>query len=188
MRIHLSLLVIFSLYFISCSSGEQSVKSSQKVNEPKTNISKLKSKIDVQIPEGWYKIDDNYEKLFEFWLVNKEKTASIVFIPINFDSVKTLKNNTEILDFLTKLSLSGKKFTADNFEIISRTNNSLFPSYNEVKFILNNSLQNLIVFSKDKSYFECLAYFNEDYEPTNEEFERLITTQKKVLSKLKVIN
>lgn len=178
-----TLLISAALSF-SCSSSKKTVSPS---NLP-TSISKTTASknLEITIPKGWMEIKDNHEQLFDIWLINDAKTASICFIPIkvseNFSGIVNQPN----IELVKDIVINNKKKSNIDFEIIEE--NKLNSEYDMIgsKIKINDNLQNSVILEKDMHFFECLAYFKNVYSPTADEIDSLFETQLEILKNLKI--
>jgi hypothetical protein len=176
------LLLIFSIIIYACSSSVETTANKKVYPESSIKTNNLI----VNIPDGWREISDNDEKLFEIWLVNKENTAVICFIPITVNNQIEVKTETEKLDILEKILTTKRTVNADKFEVIESTELDSDYLNRQIKFSINNKIQNSILFGKDKYFYECLAYFDNTYFPSSNQLNTLFETQRVVVINSKI--
>ncbi len=175
------IITILTLFIVGCSSSTNSVKNKDTVSPSKEiKINNLR----ITIPAGWREIEDNSDQLFQIWLVNDENNASIVFrnIHLNELSDQTIE---EKLNVIAQLILNKRKSFSDNFELLSRSagkinNLDIF----KLRYLLEDKIQNILIVTNGKEFYECLAYFKNDYQPTTKEIENLLDRQEKLMEKL----
>lgn len=173
-------IVMVLLILIGCSSSkETSVEISNITSKP---IYTKTSNLTIKIPSGWSKIEDNYEKLFDIWLVNKTNNAVIAFIPIHLDENININSEEEGLEIIKNIMVIKKKSSSEKFEIIEEKTVHANYKNNSFKYLINDKLQNSILFGKEGIYYECIAYFKNDYEPDLSDIKDLIQLQEEVLS------
>lgn len=176
-------IIILAIIFSGCSSSTETVKVTETTvvsdNSPKLISS---HDIKIKIPPEWKEISDNHEQLFEIWLINKFENAVISFIPINLINHSS-ESSSDLSEFETivQIILTKKMNSGLDFEMI---NEKTIPSEFEnksIKYLLDDQYQNTILFGSGSKYYECLAYFHEDYLPTENEIEELFATQQEVI-------
>ncbi|MFA3784075.1 hypothetical protein ABRY23_13525 [Melioribacteraceae bacterium 4301-Me] len=115
--------------------------------------------LSVKIPQDWSAVEDNECYCIDILLINKEKTASIKFVPINVDSL-VLSNDDKLEKILTfskkfrEIALRDKfnQIDGDEFFTIGSLKCAAYKYLNEEKIIVR-----VIVFSFNKKYFESIA-------------------------------
>ena len=178
-----SLILIVALTLLGCSSSTETAKVSETTNVSDTSPKLISSNnIKIKIPPDWKEIADNHEQLFEIWLINKLENAVIAFIPINLINY-TLDTTSEQSEFETiiHIILTKKQNSGLDFEMIDE---KIIPSEFEnksIKYLLDEQYQNSILFGYGSKYYECLAYFHEEYLPTEDEIEELFATQQEII-------
>lgn len=176
-----SLYLFFSilLIFSACSSSKDTTKEEgDKFPSEETAISPI-NKLEVNIPLGWKLISDNNDQLFDIWLLNVDKNSSITFIPLSLSKNFELNSSEENLNLLFELIKNQKKISNNNLVLLEE--NELYKAGNALclsfQYSIDDNLFNSIIFYLDNKYYECLAYFDSNYEPSYSEFESLIETQ-----------
>lgn len=170
--------------FIGCSSSKETTK--EITSENKT-MSKVTSKnLLLKIPDNWREINDNYNPLFEIWLINNDKNSVIGFIPIHFSDEIENYNVEEKIDMIEKLIIAKKKNVSDKLEILKK--NSIIFKYPNKSFSYNidNQFQSSIIFGNGNVFYECIAYFDKSYAPELEEIDNLINIQYKLVSESRI--
>lgn len=172
-------LFIFN-FIIGCSSSTETTSDVKSVRT--INVSdEIARNITVIIPNGWREIKDNADQLFEIWLVNKENNAVICFIPVNFSEGLEIPTNDKRLEIIENILITRRKGTGNDFQIIEQR--MLDDKYliKSTKFSINKHLQNSMVFGNGTYYYESLAYYGKNLEPTNSEITNLIELQEEVI-------
>ena len=85
------------------------------------------AQLSVKIPQGWFTVEDNENKLIDLWLVKDDYSATLNFIALNIDSLtmRGIQNDElkSIFEFskIFKKAKYGKSFggfvNQENFEI-----------------------------------------------------------------------
>lgn len=176
------LLLIFIL--VNCSSSvETSVTNN---NSNTTKVVELENyNLSFNIPAGWNRIKDNYKKIFEVWLVSENKKSAIGLIPIHISKNELFGSREDKLKLVKSVTLSKKKTNAD-IEIISDEMQYFGQNVSEVRMLVNNTFQNSIIFGQNENFFECLAYFLEGYDPTEDEIDNLLADQAEFVKGCKI--
>lgn len=176
-------LFITALILVNCSS---SVDSSISNNGASTKIITLNNyNLTFNIPFGWNKVEDNYKKIFEVWLVSENNKSAIGLIPIHISNKELLGSEKDKLSIIESIVLNKKKTNAD-VELISNEMKNFNRDAIELRMSVDNDFQNSIIFGENDYYFECLAYFLEEYEPTDEEIELLLKDQAQFVTDCKL--
>lgn len=89
---------------------------------------------------------------------------------------------------MQKIESEIKKVSSQYFSIIEK--NEKFEN-NKIKFISMEYLDDgnkkrSVIFGNDKSYYECIAYFDNKYKPTDNEIDNLFKIQQHVLLSLQM--
>ena len=71
-------------------------------------------------------------------------------------------------------------------ELISDETKNFERDVIELRMMVDNNFQNSIIFGENENYFECLAYFLEGYEPTDEEIAQLLNDQAQFVTECKI--
>ena len=176
---------VFILLIISaCSSSKETTKEeNDNLFSEETVVSPI-NKLEINLPLGWKLISDNYEQLFDIWLVNNEKNSSIVFIPLSLSKNFNANTTEEALNNLFEFSKTQKKITGSNFLLLNEVEFFELGKGKCRSFQYNNDdrVFNSIIFAIDNIYYECLAYFDSNYEPSSSEFSKLIELQNSIIS------
>ena len=182
----LVIVFLFLINMFGCSSAKNTIKKNDNVTLTKNYYNSESSHLLIKIPSGWNKIKDNSEKLFDFWIVSPQKKSSIVFIPITIEN--KLNNKEDVINFLNESNKKIKRSSKDNFVLLEEIKlqkvNNLF-----VKgFIYKEgaNIKRTIVLGNGKRFYESLAYFNKNYNPTNDEVKNLFKLQNLVLSTVEI--
>jgi len=167
------------LIISACSSSTEST-SENKLSSP-VETYYTSNNLKIVIPHGWKEIKDNHEQLFDIWLVNDNNNAVIGFIPITID--ESVKSNSidEQLDIIEIIIRNKRKSTSSKFEIIEE--NKIVSDYyiRSLKFNIDETMQNSLLFGNGENFYESLAYFKIDYKPTLPEINNLIEVQKQIV-------
>jgi len=184
---YLRLFIYVILFFLlnDCSSSTEST--SQDSNAGTSPLILIKSSnLEINTPSGWKEINDNHDKLFDIWLVDDEANASIGFIPININDDIDLLNQNEILDFLEKIVITVKNNLA---ELLDANDEQIFDlkyKVKQIRLVVDDKIQNVIIFGEGDNYFESIAYFHKEYNPTESEIKALIRTQHNIIKHSKI--
>lgn len=180
-------LTIILFVFTNCSSSKKVVK------EKPTSLSTLyhkteKENLYYKLPAGWTEIKDNHKQIFDLWLVSPNSKSTITFIPINLEDSFMKTTDFELLRMLVKTENKIKRTSIKNFSKIGK-----FEEFenNEIKFISmkyldDDNSKRSVILGKDKSLYECIAYFESSYEPTDDEITNLFGIQQLVLLSLQM--
>lgn len=182
MKFYQYLLIIpLSFLWISCSSSTETT-SQTKIPELTSEPSFIQTQnLEVSIPFGWREIKDNHEQLFEIWLVSDNNKSAISFVPVLIDSSLIERPIEEQLTLIEKIIMNKRKSTADDFQLLNN-NSTLLENKRSVTFEINGFVQNSILFGDGTTFYECLAYFDNGYEPTTTEIEELFATQEIIVA------
>jgi hypothetical protein len=176
---YFAIFLFSSLLILSCSSSKET---SQQNNEADASESVITSShLKIIVPSNWQEINDNYDRLFEIWLVREDNNAVISFIPIHLTDKIDINNETDKLSLMEKIILAKKERNNSDFKLIESKS---FPAkyFNKSnKYYLGDQLQNSIIFGNNEVYYECLLYFNNKYEPEESEIDNLIELQQKII-------
>lgn len=180
MKFLISVLIVV-LLLNGCSSSGEAAKNAY----DKSPSKELKAdNLQITIPSGWRKIEDNNDQLFQIWLINDKNNASIGFRSIYLNDLADLPLK-EKLNAIEHTLLSKRKSFSDDIELLSRTEykvNNL--NLIELRFLLNEKIQNLLIITNGVRFYECLAYFKNDYSPSTEDIENLLDKQKSIVNDL----
>jgi hypothetical protein len=180
------LLCISALPFIfsHCSSSEETTKISSSTHEsPAKSVST--SALEIIAPSGWREIEDNSNKLFDIWLVNDLDNSVISFSTINLNGIIQQSTHEEKMELIEKIIIGKKKYST-NVEIIDQDTRFLNDNAKQIRLMLNDNFQNVIIFGDGKNYFESLAYFKENYNPSNQEIDDLVMNQYNIIETCKI--
>jgi len=182
-------LTIILLVFSNCTSSKKTIV------EKDFSLSTLYHKTDKEnlyykLPAGWSEIKDNHEQLFDLWLVSPNNKSTITFIPIHTKNNLTKATGFDLLQTLMKTKNKIKESSLKNFSPISKfdkfeNNNIQFIS---MKYLDDGNIKRSVILGKDKSIYECIAYFESSYEPTDDEIAILFEVQQLVLLSLQMKN
>lgn len=176
--------VFLLIIIFACSSSKETTREeNDSLFSEETVVSPI-NKLEINLPLGWRLISDNYEQLFDIWLVDKEKNSSIVFIPLTLSKNLNVTTTEEALNTLFEFSKTQKKISGSNFLLLNE-----FEIYElgkskcrSFQYNNDNRVFNSIIFVIDNKYYECLAYFDSNYEPSSSEFSNLIELQNSIIS------
>jgi len=175
--------VLLTLFLLGCSASTETSKTKQVNISPSKNL--LSNNLQITIPPGWRVIKDNSDQLFEVWLINDQNSAAISFIPLYLSNIE-LDTMKDKLNIIAEISLNKRQAASAEFELINKDSlevNNL--RIVELKYLLEKNIQNLLIFTDGSQYYECLAYFNNDYKPNDFEIENLLGTQQEIVTELK---
>ena len=189
-KFHLFIIFLGLFTVISCSSA---IKTINKKNEITLSNKYYKSEISnllIKVPVGWNEIKDNTNRLIDFWMVSPQKTSSIIFIPINLNLTNEKFSNREKLKFLLKTKYKILQNTSQNFTLLNKISPYKIDNirFNGFTYKTGKKEKRIILFGNGNKFFECIAYYNKDYEATESEIENLFKTQQLVLSTIKIKN
>jgi hypothetical protein len=174
--------ILISLFLISgCSSSIEIAKSNNKSNHKSITTHTASSNLGITIPSGWREIKDNHEQLFDIWLVNDQNNAVICFIPIYLSDELIKKPFEEKLNIIEQIVINNKKSSGEDFQFVQEKNEVTKYQMKSIKFEFEDDIKNSILFGSKNNFYECLAYFKNDYNPTHTEIERLIKIQEKIV-------
>lgn len=186
MKLHnLLLITLVASLFISCSSSTETSKKGE-TNAIDDSSPKLitSDNINIKIPPNWREIADNNEPIFEIWLINKFENAVISFIPINLTHNLVSSDEQSELEIIKQIILTKKQNSGFDFELIEEKVIESEYENKSIKYLVDDKYHNSILFGNGTKYYECLAYFHEDYLPSEEEIEKLFTTQQEIVRKV----
>lgn len=181
----LQILIFLALVlFISTSCSSSKSTTEEKDISLSTLYHKTeKANLYYKLPSGWSEIKDNYEQLFELWLVGAKGKSTIIFIPIQFENDLIEDNTFEQLRVLLNIETNIKKASLQNHAILDKPqefeNNDI--KFISMKYIDDGDTKRSVIFGKSNSFYECIAYFENDYEPTEDELNSLFDVQQRVL-------
>ena len=119
------------------------------------------AQLSVKIPQGWFTVEDNENKLIDLWLVKDDYSATLNFIALNIDSLTMKEIQSDeiksVIEFskIFKKAKYGKSFggfvNQENFEI----NKKKFSAYE----YLDEAKRNIrvAVFKSDGRFYELTA-------------------------------
>jgi hypothetical protein len=171
------------MLFIGCSSSTETTKTDEtdlNTDSPPKLITS--DNIKIIIPPDWKEIEDNNEQIFEIWLINKNENAVIAFIPINLSHKPESSEVQSDFNIIEQILITKKQNSGYDFELIEEKVISSEYQNKSFLYLLDDRNQNSILFGNGSKYYECLAYFHEEYLPTEEEIEELFNTQQEIVS------
>ena len=177
-----------ALFLSSCGTSSTSLYD---FNYPLTGEKALaaNSVFSVNVPEGWYKVDNNQNNALTLWLVKKDLSASMQIMPIIPDDKLNGQNNRtkleSLLDYskIFKKEEVGKKFRTIGSDEYFELNNRPCTAYS---FINKDNLQaRIVIFNKDNAYYEFTASPSPKTDSTKYIPAELFSAQNSVLSSLK---
>lgn len=180
---HISFLMLL-LLLVSCSSSVVTSVKNNSTKPPKVVVLENYN-LSFNIPSGWNLIDDNYKKIFEVWLVSENNKSAIGIIPINITKNELFGSSEDKINLIKSVTLNKKKSNAD-VEIISDEMKYFGRDASEVRMLVNHTFQNSIIFGDNENFFECLAYFLEGYDPTEDEIDNLLADQADFVKECKI--
>jgi len=173
-------ILLFTL--VGCSSS-QSTTEKRDVSLSTLYHKTEKANLFYKLPKGWTEIKDNYEQLFELWLVGPKNNSTITFVPIQFENDLNEMNSSNQLQKLLNVKTNIKKASLKNFIVVEKLkefeNNNI--KFGSMEYLDNSNAKRSVIFGKGNSYFECIAYFENDYKPTKIELKNLFDIQQLVL-------
>lgn len=177
--------LLLLLFIVGCSSTSEISKNEDKSQTIDTSDKNITSgKIELTVPYNWSEIKDNSNSIFEIWLINNEANAVISFIPINLNKELNLGNIETKLNIIEDLLISKKKNSGEDFRIVKQESFSSRYQMKEIKYMIDDNLQNSILFGENETFYECLSYFSKEYNPSDEETEKLFETQRQIVNEL----
>jgi len=144
------------------------------------------SNLQITIPKGWTEIKDNFEQLFDIWLVNDSKNAAIVFVPIYISENVDIADEQKKIELIKDIVINKRKNEVNTFEIIDENFEGGMYNMHSSKLNVDDKIQNSVIFGKGKYFFECLAYFDNGYSPSTDELNKLAETQFEILKDLQI--
>ena len=181
--------ISFLFIYVSCSSSTESTK--RKTTKILLSNKYYESEISdllVKVPTNWTEVKDNTNHIIDFWLVSPQKNSAIIFIPITLDKENKSTSIEKNLDFLLKTEYQLKQNAINNFSLLNKIQtfqlNKLW--FNGFRYKVNGNEKRLILFGNENKYFECIAYFDNNYKSTEEELKYLFNIQKLVLSTVRI--
>jgi hypothetical protein len=156
-------LIVLITSFIGCGSSKDLEKTNSTIN---TQIEKTieSGNLQIKIPLGWREIKDNHNQLFDIWIINDDKTASIVFVPIFISEEIAFNKGFDKFEVVEKIVLSKKKATSDEFEILDKQILGGELDMKSIRYMIDGAEHNSIIFGKKNVFYESQAYFKEDDE------------------------
>jgi hypothetical protein len=178
--------IILLVSLVGCSSSKKTIK--KNITLSGNYYESVNSDLLIKIPSGWNEIKDNSEKLFDFWLVSPDRNSAIVFVPVYFNSKDKLLNDRITLEFLSETTKKLKQNTNQNFYILNDIPTYKINSFwfNGFMYKIDSNERKSVLFGSNNKFYECIAYFNEEYNPTKNELENLFKVQKLVLSTVQI--
>ncbi|MDX1699791.1 MAG: hypothetical protein R3250_04185, partial [Melioribacteraceae bacterium] len=170
--------VVFILF--GCGSSTKQAENVEIVDY-RTGIASSPN-LSITVPSGWREIDDNKNKIFEIWLVNKENNASIGFIPIHLDKRFGDKSDVDKHKLVVDLLLNKKKSTASDFKVLLNEENSSNYNFTTIKYLTDNKLQNSIIFGTGDLFYESLAYSDNNSDLSESEIEEIFKVQNDIVT------
>ncbi|MBK7104531.1 MAG: hypothetical protein IPH62_04545 [Ignavibacteriae bacterium] len=178
------LFIILIIIISACSSSDEITKI-EIPDELDENIAVSQSKnLLVNIPIQWKNISDNSETIFDIWLVSPENNAVIGFIPLTINEEIDEEDKIELLSKfnLENIKTNGADFDSENNYTLIEIDDFLT---SQISYKIDEKSYNSVIFGKDNVYYKSLAYFGNDYKPTENEIEELIELQELVISSAK---
>ncbi len=180
-NIFLAIILISTFY--ACSGSLSSIYDFDYPLTTKTAKSNF-TRLQIQIPQGWFVAEDNEFKTTDIWLVKEDYSATIKFVAISLDDETTenfasdeLGKVVELNKILLKAKL-GKNFTGFTNEEIFSSNYSVFNAYQ----YLNEKDEPVrtVIFKNDSKYYEVTAFALKSANPAE-----IFKAQNSVLASLK---
>jgi len=170
------LLIVLS----SCSSGLSSVYDFDYPLTTKSNSTRLQ----IQIPQGWFVAEDNEFMLTDIWLVKEDYLATIKFVAVTLDDETAesfasdeLGKVVELNKVLLKAKL-GKNFKGFTNEETFNSNSTVFSAYQYLDE--KDEPVRTVVFKNDSKFYEVTAFALKSANPTE-----IFKAQNSVLASLK---
>jgi hypothetical protein len=153
-------LLLFSFIVVSCSSSLSSMYDS---NFPLTNeIAKSKTTpLNVKIPSGWFTADDNECNCIDLWLIRDDYSATLNFVPLNFDDATKKEVTGDELKAAVEFSKTfkkvkyGKSLITFSSEETFQINNKSFIAF-EYKDDQKRNIR-VVVFKYGENFYELSA-------------------------------
>lgn len=142
--------------------------------------------LSITVPEGWREIDDNKNKIFDIWLLNKENNASIGFIPIHLDNRFNLKDDRDKHKLVVDFMLSKKRSASADFEVINIEDQYSENEHTSLTYMNEDKLQKSIIFGRGNIFYECIAFSDLNVELSEEEIEEMFRIQREVVTSSKI--
>jgi hypothetical protein len=169
--------------FHACSGGFSSVYD---FDYPLTNktAKSNSTRLQIQIPQGWFVAEDNEFKTTDIWLVKEDYSATIKFVTITVDD-ETAENFAsdelgkivELNKVLLKAKL-GKNFKGFTNEETFSSNSSVFNAYQYLDE--KEEPVRTAVFKNDSKFYEVTAYALKSANPAE-----IFKAQNSVLASIK---
>ncbi|MBI3125004.1 MAG: hypothetical protein HYZ10_11430 [Ignavibacteriales bacterium] len=173
------LLIVLS----SCSSGLSSVYDFDYPLTTKTAKSNS-TRLQIQIPQGWYVGEDNEFKTTDIWLVKEDYSATIKFVAVTLDDETAesfasdeLGKVVELNKILLKAKL-GKNFKGFTNEETFSSNYTIFSAYQYLDE--KDEPVRTVVFKNDSKFYEVTAFALKSANPAE-----IFKAQNSVLASLK---
>ena len=177
-----SIFFLLFLFIVGCSStSETSINDIKFLSSSSTPKNITSTNIEITIPYNWIEIKDNNNSIFEIWLINNKANAVIAFIPINLNTELNLDDLSTKLTTIEEMLIFKKKNSGHAFSIIEEEFLSSNYQMRSIKYLIDDELQNSIIFGNNERFYECLTYFSKEYKPSNEDIEELFETQKQIV-------
>jgi len=179
------LIAIISLFAVlGCSSSEEFVKNEIEIELSDIVINSQSKNLSVKSPQNWSSVEDNFETIFDIWLVSPNNKAVISFTPLSINNNSRIDSDEEAIKLLSKISLERKKSSNSDFKSeteiqYEETDKFLF---SQLYYEIEDKQFKSVIFGKNNTYYECLAYFSKSYTPTEDEYEALFKLQTLIIS------
>lgn len=180
---HPQIFLLLLLTIFGCASSLSSVYDFDYPLSNKTAKSNS-TRLQIQIPQGWFVGEDNEFKTTDIWLVKEDYSATIKFITISLDDETTenfasdeLGKVVELNKVLLKAKL-GKNFRGFTTEETFSSNSTVFNAYQYLDD--KGEPVRTVVFKNDSKYYEVTAFALKSANPTE-----IFKAQNSVLASLK---
>ena len=155
------LAIILISTFYACSGGFSSVYDFDYPLTTKTAKSNS-TRLQIQIPQGWFVAEDNEYKTTDIWLVKEDYSATIKFVTVSLDDETAesfasdeLGKVVELNKVLLKAKLD-KNFKGFTNEETFSSNSTVFSAYQYLDE--KEEPVRTIVFKNDSKYYEVTAF------------------------------
>jgi hypothetical protein len=151
------LTIYFLLILIISSCASKTAKYNSEYALTKRKIVSDKTSLQVNLPVGWFATEPDAETLIDLWLIKDDYSASIIFLPINFDDETFPDDQFTIENVFDLVKL---KSEAEGNMIVSPKDSLVIDKTTILAFEFTNIRQEqfrTIVFKSGGNYFQCTA-------------------------------
>ena len=184
------LIGIISILLNSCSSSREPLYG---LDYPLTAeyVKSFSTDLKVQIPQGWFYVEENKNHSIDLWLLRDDMGAAIVFTPIHMDE-STLneirESETNGLSFALNFSktlrkaMNGSGFKQLQDDEYFEINNTPYAAY---RYTGKSGIPSRVILFRYAGYFYEAAASINNSSSASTEFEQLFRVQNAVLSSLR---